>query len=125
MPDTTEIALGRPRNRGGQPGNLNAARTFEYAHDIEDRIDGRSLMAIGMNAHRGRLLALFRVECLDQLDGIAREAVRRLVKRRVVRELRWGRVQTAYEDQDVDAFDAEERRFQDAVDAEERSEARL
>src|SRR5262245_8355169 len=120
--DAIEIFRRKP---GAKPGNLNAAKVLEYAHDIEDRVDGRSLLAEGFNAHRGRLLAMFNVENLDDLDGIEREAVRRLVKRRVIRELAWGRVQTAFEAQDIDAFNAEVLRFQDAVDKEERTEARI
>jgi hypothetical protein len=68
---------------------------------------------------------MFDVETLDDLDGIEREAVRRLVKRRVVRELSWGRVQIAFEEQDIDRFHNEVARFQDAVDREERTEARI
>ena len=113
------------RKPGAKPGNLNAAKTLGYAHDIEDRVDGRSLLAEGLNAHRGRLLAMFNVETLDDLDGIEREAVRRLVKRRVIRELTWSRVQNAFEEQNIDAFNAEVARFQDAVDKEERTEARV
>jgi hypothetical protein len=113
------------RKPGAKPGNLNSAKTLEYAHNIEDRIDGRSLLAEGFKSHRERLLALFDAETLDDLDGIAREAVRRLVKRRVIRELAWGRVQTAFEEQNIDAFNAEVARFQDAVDREERTEARI
>jgi len=120
--DATEMSR---RKGGAKPGNLNAAKVLEYAHDIEDRIDGRSLLAAGFNAHRGRLLAMFNVENLDDLDGIEREAVRRLVKRRMIRELAWGRVQTAFEAQDIDAFNAEVLRFQDVVDREERTEARI
>jgi hypothetical protein len=102
--DATEISRGKP---GGRPGNLNAAKTLEYAHDIEDRVDGRSLLAEGFRSHRGRLLAMFNVETLDDLDGIEREAVRRLVKRRIIRELIWGRVQVAFEEQNIEAFNAE------------------
>jgi hypothetical protein len=120
--DDAKLSRRRP---GAKPGNLNAAKVLEYAHDIEDRVDKRSLLASGLNAHRGRLLAMFDVENLDDLDGIAREAVRRLVKRRVIRELAWGRVQTAFEEQNIDAFNAEVARFQDAVDREERTEARI
>ena len=120
--DATDIPRRKP---GAKSGNLNAAKTLEYAHDIEDRVDGRSLLAEGFRSHRGRLLAMFGVETLDDLDGIAREAVRRLVKRRVIRELAWGRVQTAFEEQNIDAFNAEVARFQDAVDREERTEARI
>lgn len=125
MQDGIEIADKQRRSRGGQPGNLNSARTFEYAHDIEERVDGRSLLAAGFDAHRRRLLALFAVHSLDDLDAFEREAVRRLVKRRVIRELAWGRVQAAFEHQDVATFNAEVPKFQDAVDREERTEARL
>jgi hypothetical protein len=120
--DATEIPRPKP---GAKPGNLNAAKTLEYAHDIEDRVDGRSLLAEGFRSHRGRLLALFNVETLDDLDGVEREAVRRLVKRRVIRELAWGRVQTAFEEQNIEVFNAEVARFQDACDREERTEARI
>src|SRR5215831_21082665 len=120
--DATGISRGKP---GARVGNLNAAKTLEYAHNIEDRVDGRSLLAEGFKSHRERLLALFNVEALDDLDGIEREALRRLVKRRVIRELAWGRVQAAFEEQNIDAFNAEILRFQDAVDKEERSEARV
>src|SRR5262249_31870350 len=120
--DATGISRGKP---GARVGNLNAAKVLEYAHNIEDRVDGRSLLAEGFKAHRGRLLAMFNVENLDDLNAIEREAVRRLVKRRVIRELAWGRVQTAFEAQDIDAFNAEVLRFQDAVDREERTEARI
>jgi len=120
--DAAEMSRRKP---GAKSGNLNAAKTLEYAHDIEDRVDGRSLLASGFNAHRGRLLAMFNVENLDDLDGIEREAVRRLVKRRVIRELAWGRVQSAFEAQDIDAFNAEVLRFQDAADKEEKTEARI
>jgi hypothetical protein len=120
--DDAEISRRKP---GAKPGNLNAAKTLEYAHDIEDRVDGRSLLAEGFRSHRGRLLAMFAVESLDDLDAIEREAVRRLVKRRLIRELAWGRVQTAFEEQNIDAFNAEVARFQDAVDREERTEARI
>jgi hypothetical protein len=120
--DATEIFRPKP---GAKPGNLNAAKTLEYAHDIEDRVDGRSLLAEGFRSHRGRLLAMFAVESLDDLDAIAREAVRRLVKRRVIRELAWGRVQSAFEEQNIEGFNAEVVRFQDAVDREERTEARV
>jgi hypothetical protein len=113
------------RKRGAKAGNLNAAKVLQYAINIEDRVDGRSLLAEGFRSHRGRLLALFNVEALDDLDGIEREVVRRLVKRRVIRELAWGRLQTAFEQQDIDAFNAEVARFQDAVDREERTEARV
>ena len=119
-------ANGIPRPKpGAKPGNLNAAKTLEYAHDIEDRVDGRSLLAEGFRSHRSRLLAMFNTETLDDLDGIEREAIRRLVKRRVIRELAWGRVQAAFEAQDIDAFNAEVLRFQDAADKEERTEARV
>src|SRR5215467_10177370 len=94
--DAAEMSRRKP---GAKPGNLNAAKTLEYAHDIEDRVDGRSLLAEGFRSHRGRLLAMFNVGSLDDLDGIEREAIRRLVKRRVVRELAWGRVQAAFEEQ--------------------------
>jgi len=120
--DAAEMSRRKP---GAKPGNLNAVKTLEYAHDIEDRVDGRSLLAEGFRSHRGRLLAMFNVETLDDLDGIEREAVRRLVKRRVIRELTWGRVQNAFEEQNIDAFNAEVARFQDAVDKEERTEARV
>jgi len=120
--DTTKLPRRKP---GAKPGNLNAAKTLEYAHDIEDRVDGRSLLAEGFRSHRGRLLAMFNVEVLDDLDGIEREAVRRLVKRRVIRELAWGRVQSAFEEQNIEAFDGEVARFQDAADKEERTEARV
>jgi hypothetical protein len=120
--DAAEMSRRKP---GAKPGNLNAAKVLEYAHNIEDRVDGRSLLADGFKSHRGRLLAMFNVETLDDLNGIEREAVRRLVKRRVIRELAWGRVQTAFEEQNIDAFNAEVARFQDAVDREERTEARF
>jgi len=120
--DATRIARRKP---GAKPGNLNSAKTLEYAHNIEDRIDGRSLLAEGFKSHRGRILALFNVEELDELDGIERETVRRLVKRRVIRELAWARVQAAFEEQNIEAFNAEVARFQDAADREERTEARL
>jgi hypothetical protein len=113
------------RKPGAKPGNLNAAKSLEYAHNVEDRVDGRSLLAEGFKSHRGRLLAMFNVESLDDLDGIEREAVRRLVKRRVIRELAWGRVQAAFEEQDIDRFNNEVARFQDAVDREEKTEARV
>ena len=113
------------RKPGAKPGNLNAAKSLEYAHNVEDRVDGRSLLAEGFKSHRARLLAMFNVETLDDLDAIEREAVRRLVKRRVIRELSWGRIQAAFEDQNIDAFNAEVVRFQDAVDKEERTEARV
>jgi hypothetical protein len=120
--DAIEIPRRKP---GAKPGNLNAAKRLEYAHDVEDRVDGRSLLAEGFKSHRARLLAMYNVETLDDLDGIEREAVRRLVKRRVIRELAWGRVQTAFEEQDIDRFNNEVARFQDAVDREERTEARI
>ena len=120
--DATEISRRKP---GARPGNLNAAKTLEYAHNVEDRVDGRSLLAEGFKSHRGRLLAMFNAETLDDLDGIEREAVRRLVKRRVIRELAWGRVQAAFEEQNIETFNAEVVRFQDAVDREERTEARI
>jgi hypothetical protein len=113
------------RKSGAKAGNLNAAKVLEYAHNIEDRVDGRSLLAEGFKSHRGRLLALFNVETLDDLDGIEREAIRRLVKRRVIRELIWGRVQAAFEEQNMETFNAEVARFQDAADREERTEARV
>jgi hypothetical protein len=113
------------RKPGAKPGNLNAAKVLEYAHNVEDRVDGRSLLAEGFKSHRGRLLALFNVETLDDLDGIEREAIRRLVKRRVIRELIWGRVQAAFEEQNMETFNAEVARFQDAADREERTEARV
>src|SRR5262249_2675075 len=93
--------------------------SLEYAHDIEDRVDGRSLLAEGFRSHRGRLLTMFNVENLDDLDGIEREAVRRLVKRRVIREQGPGGENRA---QDIDAFNAAVLRFQDAVDREEPTE---
>jgi hypothetical protein len=120
--DAIEIPRRKP---GAKPGNLNAAKRLEYAHDVEDRVDGRSLLAEGFKSHRARLLAMYNVETLDDLDGIEREAVRRLVKRRVIRELSWARIQAAFEDQNIDAFNAEVVRFQDAVDKEERTEARI
>jgi hypothetical protein len=115
LSDAVEMSQRKP---GAKPGNLNAAKVLEYAHNVEDRVDGRSLLA-------GRLLAMFNVENLDDLDGIEREAVRRLVKRRVIRELAWGRVQAAFEEQDIDRFNNEVARFQDAVDREEKTEARV
>ena len=120
--DAAEMSRRKP---GAKPGNLNAAKSLEYAHNIEDRVDGRSLLAEGFKAHRGRLLALFNVETLDDLDAVERETVRRLVKRRVIRELAWGRVQTAFEEQSIEVFNAEVARFQDACDREERTEARI
>jgi hypothetical protein len=120
--DAAEMSRRKP---GAKPSNLNAAKNLEYAHDVEDRVDGRSLLAEGFKSHRARLLAMFNVETLDDLDAIEREAVRRLVKRRVIRELSWGRVQAAFEEQNIDAFNAEVARFQDAVDREERTEARV
>jgi hypothetical protein len=120
--DATEISQRKP---GAKPGNFNAAKSLQYAHDIEDRVDGRSLLAEGFKSHRGRLVAMFNVETLDDLDGIEREAVRRLTKRRVIRELAWGRVQAAFEEQNIDAFNAEVARFRDAADREERTEARI
>jgi hypothetical protein len=120
--DAVELPRRKP---GAKSGNLNAAKTLEYAHNVEDRVDGRSLLAEGFKSHRARLLAMFNVETLDNLDGIEREAVRRLVKRRVIRELAWGRVQAAFEEQNIEAFNAEVVRFQDAVDREERTEARI
>jgi hypothetical protein len=81
--DVREIPRRKP---GAQPNNFNAAESLQYAHDIEDRVDGRSLLAEGFRSHRERLLAMFNVQTLDGLDGIEREAVRRLVKRRVIRE---------------------------------------
>jgi hypothetical protein len=122
LSDAVEMSQRKP---GAKPGNLNAAKVLEYAHNVEDRVDGRSLLAEGFRSHRGRLLAMFNVENLDDLDGIEREAVRRLVKRRVIRELAWGRVQAAFEEQDIDRFNNEVARFQDAVDREERTEARI
>src|SRR5262245_23731784 len=107
--DAAEMSQRKP---GAKPGNLNAAKSLEYAHDIEDRVDGRSLLAEGFRSHRGRLLTMFNVENLDDLDGIEREAVRRLVKRRVIREQGPGGENRA---QDIDAFNAAVLRFQDAV----------
>jgi hypothetical protein len=117
--DVREIPRRKP---GAQPNNFNAAKSLQYPHDIED---GRSLLAEGFRSHSERLLAMFNVQTLDDLDGIEREAVRRLVKRRVIRELAWGRVQTAFEQQDIDGFNIEIARFQDAADREERTEARV
>src|SRR5262249_48613046 len=107
--DATELPRRKP---GARPGNFNAAKTLEYAHDIEGRVDGRSLLAEGFRSHRGRLLAMFNAETLNDLDGIEREAIRRLVKRRVIRELVWARVQAAFEEQNIEAFNAEVARFQ-------------
>src|SRR5215831_1570471 len=115
--DATDVSRRKP---GAKPGNLNAAKVLEYAHDVEERVDGRCLLALGFKSHRGRLLAMFNVEKLDDLDGIEREAVRRLVKRRVIRELCWGRVQAAFEEQNIDEYNNEVARFQDGVDREEK-----
>lgn len=114
-----------PTNKAGYQGNLNAAKTLEYAKNIEERVDGRSLLGLGLASHRNGLLTMFNVTSLDVLNSIEQEAVRRLVKRRVVREIRWGRLQRTFETQDIAAFDIEVPLFQNAVDAEERTESRV
>jgi hypothetical protein len=136
--------VGRPRRKaGGRPENINAVRRLEYVRDIEQRVDGRSLLGQGLRHHQRQLLDLLGARTLGDLDALEIEAVRRLVKRRVVRELAWGRVQDAIEEAaelsrgegETDRFradgllgkifDYDVPRFQDAVDREEKTEARL
>jgi hypothetical protein len=125
MQETSDIGTEQPRNRGAQPGNLNAARTLVYARDIEKRLDSRTLLAQGLKDHEALLLAEFGARSLNEIGTLEAEALRRLVKRRVVRELAWGRIQTAYERDDIEDFDEQVPRFQQAVDAEEKTEKRF
>jgi hypothetical protein len=81
--DTTELPRRKP---GAKPGNLNAAKTLEYAHDIEDRVDGRSLLAEGFRSHRGRLLATFNVEQACRISGNQHGGIPRQTGCRPIRE---------------------------------------
>src|SRR6266581_9427636 len=100
MTYSPKIPATKRRKPGGQPDNLNAARSFRSVRDIERRIDGRSLLAKAIRYHVASLLALFGASSLDELDGIERAAIPRLAWRRVVRELSQGRLHAAYEAQD-------------------------
>lgn len=123
-------ATDRRRSGGAPRGNLNRVLTLAYAKNIEQRVDRRTALGQGLRDHTVAILQLFQVSGgptpkLEDLDSLEREAVRRLVKRRVVRELAWGRVQDAVQYNDIDSFNDEVPRFQDAVDKEERSEKLL
>ena len=125
MPDTQAIpARSKPYGGRGR-GNLNAVQSLGYARDLEERVDRRSLLGQGLSYHRERLLAAFGVSSLADLGTIEAERLRRLQKLRVVRELRWGRVQSAIEHDNAGAFDEEEPKFLTAVAAEERAESRF